>query len=225
MLRKTFYFVVITIGTAMFFTGCRDHYNHSSEPIYGSGNIVKERRAIQECAGVLIKSTCDVILAQGDEQSIVVEADDNIIDEVFTRKENGILAVGLNDGEYSRIKVKVYVTLRSVQKLVIDGAGNISATEPFYSDNLMVVINGAGNIMINGDGNYLNCTVNGAGNIQADQYASKKVDAIVNGAGNCFVNATNELTASVYGVGSIYYYGNPPSLKTFVGGVGRVVKK
>ena len=224
MFRRKTIIVLIAVFFSLFFTACWDGY-HSSEPIYGSGRIVSERRTLPECSAIVIRSACDVYLTQGNEQTIVVEADDNIIDEVITKKEDGNLVVGLDDGSYSRIKVKVFVTLKSIRKLVIDGAGNISVSRSINADNLETAINGAGNITLKGGGNYLGCIVNGAGNIQADEFISNKVDAVVNGAGNCTVNVTNELIASVNGVGSIYYYGNPSNIKTFIGGVGRVIKK
>ena len=37
--------------------------------------------------------------------------------------------------------------------------------------------------------------------------------------------ATNELDATVNGAGTIYYYGNPPTVKTSISGVGQIVPR
>ncbi len=225
MLRKLFFSIVMIASVSLGITGCWDNHHNSTEPIYGSGNIVSVRRTVADCSGINIESVCDVYLVSGKEQSITIEADDNIIDQVITRKENGLLKVGLDDGEYSNVKVKAYVTLKTIQKLSITGAGNIYIQNAFNTDNLETIINGAGNINLKGESNYLNCVVNGAGNIVADQFIAKKVDAMVNGAGNCNVYAVNELNASIFGVGSIYYSGNPANVKTYINGVGRIIRK
>lgn len=225
MLKKLFFSIVMIAGVSLFISGCWDHHHNSTEPIYGSGNTVSEKRTVSDCSGINIESVCDVYLTCGTEQSITIEADDNIIDRVITRKENGLLKVGLDDGEYSNVKVKAYVTLKTIEKLSITGAGSIYLSKAFNADVLEAVINGAGNINLKGESNYLNCVVNGAGNIMADQFISKKVDALVNGAGNCNVFAVTELNASIFGVGSIYYSGNPANVKTYISGVGRIIKK
>jgi len=205
--------------------GCDKSNINDDDTIHGSGKIVSQTRDVEECSGLTIKNMGNVYLTQADIQSIRVEADDNIIDDVITRKENGELVVGLEDGSYSNITLKIYVSLKTIESLSIQGAGNIYGQNSFECDSLDCVINGAGNINVQGNGNYQNCFINGAGNINAENFIVEKCKVFVNGAGTCTVNVTEDLDASVNGAGTIFYYGNPSNVRTSITGVGQITSK
>jgi hypothetical protein len=225
MLKKLNILLIILISLFSFY-GCHDHLLDSDDDtIHGSGRIVSENRSVNNCSGIAIRSAGKVILTQDSEQSVRVSADDNIIDEVITREENGILIVGLRDKSYTDIHLNVYVSLKEIRNLTIEGAGDIECNDRIVADNLYAIINGAGNIKLSGNGNYLSCLINGAGNINSSDYIVKKCNAVVNGAGNSIVNVTDELNAVVAGIGSIIYYGNPPVVSTSITGIGNIVRR
>ena len=219
--------ILLFVLSLVVFYGCNNTIDtdDDSNTIHGSGNIVTQSRTVDECSGITVKSFGNVYLTQDDNQSILIEADDNIIDEVIIRKENGVLFVGLEDGSYSNVTVKLYVSLKTIESLTINGAGNITTQNSLTCDNLSLNINGAGNITVTGSGNYLNSLINGAGNILAKDFIVEKCKADVNGAGNCTVYVTEELDAVINGAGNIYYYGNPSVVRTSISGVGRIIKK
>jgi len=226
MPKFTLSMLAVFFITLLFFNGCSDDDSPNQQnTINGSGKIITETRTVGECSGIVIASAGNVELLQSTAQEIRVEADDNIINDVITVKENGLLKVGLKQKSYSNIKVKVYASLTSIRKCEIQGAGNIECEQPITSDSLYLFINGAGNIKLKGTGNYLNCLISGAGNIEAQQYITKECYAVTKGVGNCTINVTDKLDASVEGVGSIFYYGNPKDVNTKVSGVGSIVKK
>ncbi len=211
------FFLLIT------FYGCKDSSTiTNNDTIYGSGKIVSEFRTVDECSGLTIKNVGDVYLTQGDTQSIRIEADDNIINKVIAQKENGILQVGLQNGSYSNITLKMYVSLKNICNLSIDGAGNVNVENSIECDTLNSIINGAGNLSVSGSANYFSCSVNGAGNISAKGFITKKCVSFVNGTGNCTIYVTDELNASVNGVGNIIYYGSPTKVTTNISGMGQI---
>jgi len=211
----------------MVFYGCDEESSNinNNDTIYGSGNVVTQTRNVDECSGITIQNVGNIYLTQDENQSIRVEADDNIIDDVITRKENGILIVGLEDGSYSNITLKIFVSLKTIKSLSINGAGNITTENSFICDSLNMAINGAGNVNLKGNGNYLNCFINGAGNVMAQEFIVQKCRVLVNGAGTCTVNVTEDLDASVNGVGTIFYYGNPANVKTSITGLGQIIRR
>jgi len=205
--------------------GCDDHSHHINEPHYGSGRIVTQVRNVSDCTGINLKYAGAVYLTQDNEQSITVEADDNIIDQVITRNENGVLSVGLQDGSYSDVKVKIYVSLKSIESISINGAGNITVQNQIASNNVACSINGAGDISLKGSGSNLDCRINGAGNINAFDFQSKNCTAKINGTGNCTVNVSEYLDAAISGVGNITYDGNPKLVKSSISGIGKISRK
>ena len=205
--------------------GCDDHSHHINDPLYGSGRIVTQVRNVSDCSSINLKYAGSVYLTQDNNQSIRVEADDNIIENVITRNDNGVLTVGLEDGCYSDVKVKIYVSLKSIEAISINGAGNIIVQNPIASNNVACLINGAGDINLKGSGSNLDCRINGAGNINAFDFQSKNCTARINGTGNCSVNVSEYLDASISGVGNIVYDGNPKQIKSSISGIGKISRK
>lgn len=207
-------------------TGCVEHvYINDPETKYGSGKIISETRNVDECYGVCLKYAGKIFLTQGDEQSIRIEADDNIIDDVVAQSENGILNVGLKEGSYSNATVRIYVVLKNIKSISIEGAGNIVVENPITCSDLICNINGAGDIDLWGNGNTLSCRINGAGNISAFDFPAKYCTAKISGTGNCTVNVSENLDASISGVGNITYDGNPKSVKSSISGIGKINKR
>ncbi len=227
-MKMIFVKIIICITTAAILYGCGNSINvndpYYGKQIYGSGKIVTESRNLSECSGITLNNVGKVYLNQGDDQSITIEADDNIIDRVITHKGNGSVSVGLAEGSYSNITLRIYITLKTIENISITGAGKVECTSPIQSDNLYCFIEGAGSLNLNGEADFLNCIINGTGNINAFNFTVKKCTSTVNGAGSCIFHVTDELYAVVSGAGSIVYYGNPPVVKTSVSGLGQIQK-
>ncbi len=217
-------FLLILLSVWM--TGCMNNNDSNvNETYYGSGNIVSQNRSVGECTGINIRYAGNVYLSQGDLQSVRVEADDNIINNVKTNADGRILNAGLDDGSYSNVTVRIYVTLKTIDHVTIQGAGNITAENSLVCDQLYCLINGAGDINLNGNANNLTCGINGAGNISAFNFPVKTCNARVNGTGNCTVNVSEDLDAAISGVGNIIYDGNPKQVRSTVSGVGKITRK
>jgi Putative auto-transporter adhesin, head GIN domain len=193
--------------------------------IHGSGNLVSQPREITECNGIKVLSIGNIYLTQDNTQKIRVEADDNIIDYVTTKEQNGILLVGLKNGSYSDVTLNVYVSLKTIKNLSIEGSGSIISQNSISTDLLSSVIDGSGNINIKGQSNYLYGVINGSGNINAEKLTTIKCDAVVNGSGICTLNVTDELNAAINGSGTIIIYGNPVNVNSSITGSGSIISK
>jgi hypothetical protein len=209
---------------AVLLTGCNDTVSAPDTTIRGSGRVITESRTVDTSEGVTIKSIGEVYLTQSETQSVRIEADDNIMSSVSSESQNGILVVGLKNGSYSNTTVRIYVSLKNIRFLSIEGAGNIEAVSPITFPSLSCIINGAGNIILRGQGDDISCILNGAGNFNAKLFTAKNFTAILNGAGNCTATVSEKLDATVNGVGSVTYYGNPSSVKTVIAGIGHITR-
>lgn len=215
--------IVLFVLSLIFFYGCdKSPKVNSSDAFYGSGKIVSQTRDVEECSGLTVQNIGEIYLTHDNTQSIRIEADDNIIDQVISGKENNALVIGLKNGSYSNVTLRAYVSLKTIESITITGAGKVTAQNSLICDNLNIVINGAGNVNIMGSGNYMYCFINGAGNVMAKDFSIPKCTAMVNGAGNITITATEALNATVNGAGNIFYYGNPPDVTTSITGVGQI---
>lgn len=134
----------------------------------GNGNVVKENRNVENFASIKLTSTADLIISQGP-SSVVVETDENIIDQIKTTVENGVLKIWYKGKGYRSVHGPVvYVTVPSLDKILSLGAGDITFTDVFKTNNLYLSINGSGDV---------------EGNFEVENFELK-----VNGSGDCDIN-------------------------------------
>ncbi len=223
-MKKIFGISMIFSSLLIIFSGCNksNNINEPGETIKGSGRLITQERNVRECTGIDLRYTADIYLNQDSVQSIRVEADDNIIENVVTQNQDGILVAGLTNGTYSKVSVKIYVSLKSIENLSINGAGNIQVQNQINCNLLNSIINGAGNIDLQGKCNSFDCSINGAGNINAFEFEAKNCKARIKGTGNCSVYAGESLDAQITGVGNIIYKGNPGTIVSSVTGFGNI---
>lgn len=224
MKTSLFTFLLPLFASVVLTTGCHDTVTNTDTTIRGSGRVIAESRSLGTCVGVTINSVGEVYLTQADTQSIRIEADDNIMSDVISERQDSILVVGLKSGSYANTTVRIYVSLKDIRFLSIEGAGSIETVAPIGFPSLSCIINGAGNITLRGQGEEVSCILNGAGNFNAKLFTANNLTVILNGAGTCTATVSEKLDATVNGVGTVIYYGNPPIIKTAIAGIGHIVR-
>jgi hypothetical protein len=193
-----------------------------SNPIIGSGRLVSEPRLVGTFVGVRVTNFAKVFIIQDSTESLIIEADDNILDRVGTSVNNGILVVGLENGSYSNITVNVHATMRTIQLMESVGAADFQTVVPIHVDTIICRITGAGNVVLAGNATREVVEIVGAGNIHNFDLISASCFASISGTGNIDVNVTQQLDAFISGAGTIIYDGHPLVVNQTVTGVGSV---
>jgi len=189
----------------------------------GSGNVISETREISGVTSIELDGSADVEVAFGEAESLVIEAEDNLIPLIETKLENGKLTVGTKSNvSYSATRlVKVRVTLKSLEAVSLNGSGSISV-QNLQGDTLKVDLDGSGNINISGTANRTDITLGGSGKINTEQLLAKSVKVSVGGSGDARVYASEQLDAELSGSGSIRYSGNPTQVNKNDSGSGSI---
>jgi len=206
------------------FAGCKDD-GESAGTITGSGKIVSENRNVAPFTEISVENAADVQIIPADETALRIEADDNIIDKVLTRVENGKLIISNEKGSYEHATVKVYASIKTLNKLECSGTANFSTAQPIKTDNLFCLIYGTATIRLEGTVNTATIEIDGTAAIRNYSLEAKNVKVAVNGTGKAEVYASEQLEASINGTGSITYAGNPGEVKQNVSGTGVITKK
>jgi hypothetical protein len=232
---KTKLLTICTVAACMMLaTGCRFHprwedghrKSHTDgERTLASGKLVSEDRSVGPFHGVRLEGIGTVKIKQAAEASVRVEADDNIISDVKTEVNAGILRVWMEGDSYEHPTVIVNLAVKELDDLNLSGAGDIESDGPLQCDDLRCSLSGAGNITLSGKARSLEVCLSGAGNLSAEELEAEVCDASVSGVGNCDVNVSKELRATVSGVGRIRYSGNPSTVKEEVTGLGKIQKR
>ena len=188
----------------------------------GSGVAATQARSVPSFTGVDLAGANNVIVQVGAEQSVVVHADSNLLGRVSTRVRSGKLVIGTTPGNLSaKSPMFVAVSVPSLDRLRLQGAGNISVTG-INSRTLTVALPGSGNIDAGGNTTKLDVTISGEGTALLRQLIADDAKAAVSGDGTITLTATNRLSARISGTGAILYGGNPPHVAQRVTGSGAI---
>jgi len=216
--------------------------------ITGNGNLKKESREVTGFTSLSSHGAMDVQISYGNSNSIVVQADENLLPYIETTVEDGKLTIKSkkNVNLKSHSKIIVTVSMTKINGLQLSGSGNINADGNFTSDaKTNMMLSGSGNIKLNsgsfkdlevavsGSGNIdlkkgtadnISVSISGSGNIDCSGITSDNVDARISGSGNARVNANKSIDAIISGSGNVFYKGAVTNISSKTIGSGKVIK-
>lgn len=194
----------------------------SSPTTEGSGVPARELRHVAAFDRVELAGVNNVVIRVGEQQSLVVRADDNLLDRVTTEVRSGNLVIANTSGNFrTKSPMGVEVGVPTINALTLTGSGNI-AVSGIKSEKLKATLLGSGTLTGSGTAARLEVIVGGVGTAQFSRLVAKDVRAEVSGSGSIFATATKRLDASVSGSGAILYGGNPDDVTRSVTGTGAI---
>lgn len=218
-----------------------------TKKIVGEGPVVTETRTTAAFEGLSAGVDANIYFTQSADQSITLEAQQNILDEIETVVTNNILRIrykhpntNIRNADRVIIRVKGPVAKFMEQngsgsmeiegtidpttaKFVVSGSGNIQADE-VLTNKFEAVISGSGRIIIDeGEANEEKITISGSGQVDIEDLQVKDAETNISGSGSMKIYVTNNLKARISGSGTVYYKGNP-AISTQISGSGTVVR-
>lgn len=117
--------------------------------VEGSGVPATESRDVAPFAAVDLAGGNNVTIHVGGEQSVVVSADDNLLDHVTTTVEGGKLVIGTTPGSMAtKAPMSVDVTVPTLRALTLSGSGTVVA-DGIDAKRLTVALPGSGILRAN----------------------------------------------------------------------------
>jgi hypothetical protein len=216
-------YIVVAI---LFASGCdaSQTINVSGDVVKGSGVLLEETRNVPEFSGIDLSGVYEVFVRCGQKQEVLVFGDDNVVPHVKTEVNGNVLKVSLDQSVSTRNKIKLILSANRVNSLKVSGTANVDISR-VRNKSLNLEISGAGDMKVEGMSDALEITVSGTGNVDAKNLSAKTAVVDVSGAGNVVLSASDELIASIRGVGNVYYYGNPGKVVETVSGAGKIHRR
>ena len=192
-----------------------------SSGVKGSGVRATQVRTLPAFTAVDLAGSNNVTVHVGDTQTVTVHGDDNLIRYVTTTVQGGTLAVGQSRDFSTTSPMSVVITVPALDAATLSGAGVLTVTG-VAADHFTVRAPGSGVLVVTGTATTLDATLSGTGDVRLDGLAAHDATASVPGTGRLLVNASHSLDATVSGVGSILYTGNPTDVTKSVTGTGSI---
>jgi hypothetical protein len=214
----------------------------TSERIRGSGKIIHEKREVRGFSEVSFGGSGELNLRQGNEESLSIEADDNVLPYIRTEVEGGRLLIEFRRGVSISPSSSIRYTLmvKDLAALDLSGSGH-TYTGPLHSQDFRVRLSGSGEIRMDAlDAATLKADISGSGDMEipgrvarqeihisgsgryhVPDLESQSVDISVSGSGDATLWVRDSLSARISGSGSVGYYGSP-SVTRKVSGSGSI---
>ena len=205
-------------------SSCSITKNMGNAQVKGNGNFVSEMRELSKFKAIEIAIGYDKILVNcGEEPSLHISGDENILPLITTRISKGILRIESDSTFKTKADSEIIINVKSLKEFTFDGVGE-TVIQNVNSEKFTCNINGVGSCDLNGKVRSFNISVNGVGSVNARQLIADDVIASLNGVGSVKLYSKNSLNASVNGIGGLTYYGNPTELKLNDSGIGGITK-
>lgn len=212
--------------------------------VVGSGKSTTEERQVSGFDRVELSFVGELNITQGDEEKLVITADDNIMPLITTEVSNGTLEIGSKSsiGVPTSSPIRFDLTVKNLRELQLSGAGaanvgklktdtlatrlsgagSVKLTD-LAADTLQAMLSGTGSLEASGKVNKLTVVLSGLGGFNGKELQSSAAKVTISGLGGAEVAASESLDATVSGAGGVTYYGNPQVTKT-VSGLGNVTQ-
>jgi Putative auto-transporter adhesin, head GIN domain len=190
----------------------------------GSGVAATQARDLPSFAAVDLAGASNVAVHVGDEQGVVVRADDNLIKLVTTEVREGELVIATSGSFTTKSPMRVDVTVPTLDAVTLSGGGTLSVVA-VHANRFTARLPGSGILRVSGAVDRLDATLQGSGDLQLENLLARNATVGVSGSGRLQVHATGTLEATLSGSGAIFYSGNPTRVVQNVTGSGVITRQ
>lgn len=204
--------------------------------VEGDGNVVKESREVEGFTALQAGSAFEVFLLQGEEESLTIEADQNLMQYIVTEVKNKQLKVYATESIRKAEKLNVYISFRSLEAISVSGAADLQGVPGMHFGELLLEgsgasrmlldmeasslranISGASTLEISGKAAQAGFDISGASKLKAGEFLVSDCRLKASGAAYAGIHVTDKLLADVSGAATVKYKGSPAVAKDVSG--------
>lgn len=217
--------------------------------VKGNGEMTTETRSVGAYDAVSLSGWFDVELVAGNEGTLTLEGEENLLEHVITQVKNGKLVIKTEQGynlqpsSWKSGGITITVPVEDIHGVSLSGSGDIVGKTLLRADHfetgmsgsgditlevaareVEASLSGSGDINLSGTASRLEVRVSGSGDVRAFDLEADHVDATVSGSADIQVTAKESLEARVSGSGDINYKGNPTKVDAKTSGSGDITR-
>ena len=194
----------------------------------GQGPVVERELNLGSFERISLSVSADVFVTQGDEQSVMVKGQENIIENLITEIQDKTWRIRFDRPIRRSQGLKIYITLPQLSGAKVSGSGNIASDDSWRSPSFYASVSGSGNIQllvetedliskISGSGNIslggstkaYEVQITGSGNVRAGELTAENCQVRISGSGDANVDVQEKLDVRITGSGDVRYTGRP----------------
>jgi len=212
--------------------------------IKGNRNVITKNRVVKsDFNAVDVSRGMDVYLTVGKENSVSVEADENLHDLITTEVRNGTLYISAKENIYSAKAKKIFVSVPEIDKIKATSGSDFYSENTITGNNLEVKATSGADIkiMVNvkdleagassgsdiylkGKAENLDVSATSGADIKAYELVAKNCIANATSGSDIMVNVTEKIDASASSGADVKYKGKPEIVQSSESSSGDVKK-
>jgi hypothetical protein len=197
--------------------------------------VIRQDRPVSGFTRLDLQGVGEVSITQGSQESLVVEAEDNIVPVLITEVKNGTLVIRVqeNTSINATKPIKYALNVKTLEAITVSGAGAVTSSGLNAQDfalevpgagaaklsglnatTLTATLSGAGRVDLSGSVTAQTVALSGAGQYAACALQSQDANVTLSGAGGATLAVSRTLKLDLTGFGSVEYLGNPALERT-----------
>lgn len=210
--------------------------------IEGNGRLQTEERDAVYFDQVSSSGSFQVYVLPGDEPSIEVTAESNLLPYIETQIDGNQLTIKTKRSRNlnNKFPIEIYLFSPQVKQLQLSGSGLIETghleAERFEvsvsgsgkikasvdAGELKAILSGSGQINLNGQCSHSEMRISGSGKIASYHLEQEDCQMTISGSGEALVNVSHTLDVNISGSGNVRYI-NTPVIHSNISGSGKVI--
>jgi hypothetical protein len=186
-------------------------------------SAAEQTRPMPAFTGISAQGPINIVVEVGKAQTLVLKGDNRFLARAMTKVVDGKLMITFPKGEQNEVNSDwtINVTMPALTSFHVEGAGSADLRN-INSDSIDIGFQGAGRLVASGKVRQLKLNAQGIGDVDTKSLLAQDANVTFEGIGAVKVYASQKLDASVQGMGSLNYYGNPRFVHKKVEGIGSV---
>jgi hypothetical protein len=178
--------------------------------VTGNGKVKTEQREVTGFDRVSVGGIGQLIIEQTGEESLSIEAEENLLPLLVSEVEGGRLTIGIRrNTTINATRPIVYrLKVRTLQEIGANGTVSISATG---LDTAQLSYDGSGTVksILSGRAANQQVTISGTGSFDGRGLTGRTAEVDLSGTAEALVNVTETLKAKAAGTATIRYLSDP----------------
>ncbi len=190
--------------------------------VRGSGQVKREVRSVSSFRGIRLTGIGQVTVRQTGQESLSVEAEDNILPLLQTKVINNTLVLDVQDNTTLQPTepIRYDIEVEQLDQLQLSGAGVMEVLD-LSTPALSVSVSGTGRLTLAGEAKELEVKVSGTGDLEAQNLITQRAEVDSRGVGEAIIHAQEDLKVDISGVGLVRYLGTP-RIQQSISGLGTI---
>ncbi|WP_100614990.1 head GIN domain-containing protein [Confluentibacter citreus] len=157
--------IIVTTLLSLLFFSCNFDIN-IGPGIAGNGHVVEVTRTINGSFNAIKASEgLDVYVTQSDNESVIVEADENLQDLIITEVVDNVLKIHTKKNIGNATSKKVMVSFKNVSRIASTSGSNVHSTNPITVQNLVLESSSGSNMTLDVSTTSLKCNTSSGSNM------------------------------------------------------------